>query len=155
LRIYAAETFGKDNIKTRFLAQMKNCHEPFVWMRNAVTHPGELSGTLTIQDFSLDAKGNLVEPMWWREKDGVRDYGPELIRSDLDVGVYNLFVLGEDTLAMWAMDNLKPPGTMTLGIIPEGARDPRCPLKYKHSRRPCEPSGRASAIAAKLNGARS
>ena len=45
---YAAETFGKENLKTRFLAQMKTGHEPFVWMRNAVTHPGEHSGTLTI-----------------------------------------------------------------------------------------------------------
>jgi hypothetical protein len=45
---YAVETFGKDNLKTRFLAQMKTSHEPFVWMRHAVTHPGERSGTLTI-----------------------------------------------------------------------------------------------------------
>jgi hypothetical protein len=128
---HADETFGKDNLKTRFLAQMKTSHEPFVWMRHAVTHPGERSGTLTIQDFSLDAQGNLIEPMWWREKGGARQYGPELIRTELAVGVHNLFVSGEDTLAMWAMDNLKPPGVTTLGVIPETARDPGCPLKYK------------------------
>jgi hypothetical protein len=103
---YMAERFGKDNLKTRFLAQMKTGHEPFVWMRHAVTHPSERSGTLTIQDFSLDAHGKLVEPMWRREKAGVRQYGPELIRAELAVGVKNLFVLGEDTLAMWAMDNV-------------------------------------------------
>jgi hypothetical protein len=45
---YAVETLGKDNLKTRFLAQMKTSHEPFVWMRHAVTHPGERSGILTI-----------------------------------------------------------------------------------------------------------
>jgi hypothetical protein len=128
---YAAETFGKDNLKTRFLAQMKAGNEPFVYMRHAVTHPGERSGTLVIQDFSLDGQGKLIEPMWWREKDGVRQYGPELIRTELAVGVRNVFVSGEDTLAMWAMDNLKPPGVTALGVIPETARDPGCPLKYK------------------------
>ncbi len=69
--------------------------------------------------------------MWWREKNGARQYGPELIRTELAVGVNNLFVSGEDTLAMCAMDNLKPAGIMTLGIVPESAHDPGCPLKYK------------------------
>ena len=69
--------------------------------------------------------------MWWREKNGVREYGPLAIRTELAVGVNNLFVFGEDILAMWAMDNLKPAGVMTLGIIPESAREPGCPLKYK------------------------
>lgn len=128
---FATEEFGKENLKTRFVAQAKTGLEPFVWMRNAATHGGDLSGTLTVQDFSLDAQGNLVEPMWWREKDGKRIYGPELIRTELAVGVNNLFVFGEDILAMWAMDNLKPAGVMTLGIIPESAREPGCPLKYK------------------------
>jgi hypothetical protein len=128
---FATEKFGKENVKTRFVAQAKTGLEPFVWMRNAATHPGELSGTLTIQDFSLDAQGNLVEPMWWREKDGVQEYGPLPIRTELAVGVNNLFVFGEDILAMWATDNLKPAGITALGIIPESARDPGCPLKYK------------------------
>jgi hypothetical protein len=128
---YAAESFGKDDLKTHFLAQMKKCNEPFVWMRHAVMHPGELSGTLTIKDFSLDAQNRLVKPMWWRDKDGAREYGPEPILSDLATGVYNLFISGEDTLAMWAMDNLKPKGVTALGIIPEAARNPDCPLKYK------------------------
>src|SRR5579872_4413886 len=61
---FAAETFGKDNLKTRFVAQAKTGLEPFVWMRNAATHDGERSGTLTIQDFSLNEQGTLVEPMW-------------------------------------------------------------------------------------------
>lgn len=128
---FAAETFGKDNLKTRFVAQAKTGLEPYVWMRNAATHDGERSGTLTIQDFSLDAKGNLVEPMWWRERNGAREYGPLPIRTELAVGVTNLFVFGEDILAMWAMDNLKPAGITALGIIPESARNPGCPLKYK------------------------
>ena len=32
---------------------------------------------------------------------------------------------------MWALDHLKPAGMMALGIVPESARDPGCPLKYK------------------------
>jgi hypothetical protein len=127
---YAVDTFGKDNLKTRFLAQMKECNEPYIWMRNAAVHPEELSGTLAIKDFSLDSQGRLAEPTWWREKDGKVEYGPRPILGDLARGVHNLFVSSEDIVAMWAMDNLKPRGVIALGVIPEAARNPGCPVKY-------------------------
>ena len=76
--------------------------------------------------------------MWWREKGGVRQYGPEPIRTELAVGVKNLFVLGEDTLAVWAMDNVKPAGVTALGIIPESARpglSAQIQSRPRHSRR--------------------
>jgi hypothetical protein len=128
---FATATFGADNLKTRFLSQMKRCNGPFISMRNAAQHPGQNAGTLTITDFTIGADGKLVEPMWSREKGGKIEYGPVPILADLAKGVHNLFVSGEDVLAMWAMDNLLLRGVTALGVIPEEDRDPGCPLKYK------------------------
>jgi hypothetical protein len=128
---YAAEKFGESDLKSRFLKQMKECNEPFVWMRNAADHPGERSGTLVIKDFSVDANDKLVDPMWSREKDGKVEYGPKPILGELARGVHNLFVSGEDVMTMWAMDNLLLKGVVVLGVVPEADRDPGCPVKYK------------------------
>lgn len=128
---FATATFGADNLKTRFLSQMKRCNGPFISMRNAAQHPGQNAGTLTINDFTIGADGKLVEPMWSREKEGKIEYGPVPILADLAKGVHNLFVSGEDVLAMWAMDNLMLRGVTALGVIPEEDRESGCPLKYK------------------------
>jgi hypothetical protein len=145
---YAVDAFGKDNLKTRFVAQMKECNEPYVWMRNAVAHPGEMSGNIVIKDFSLDARGRLVEPTWWREKDGKVVHGPKPILGDLARGVHNLFVSGEDIVAMWAMDNLKPKGVIALGVIPEAVRNPGCPVKYEPVQGQLQRAGTAADLKA-------
>jgi hypothetical protein len=116
-----------------------------MWMRNAADHPGGLSGTLVIQDFSIDASGKLVEPMWWREKEGKFEYGPKPILGDLTRGVHNLFVSGEDVLAMWAMDNLMLKGVVILGVVPEADREPGCPIKYKLTEGPLSSQNGCSA----------
>jgi hypothetical protein len=137
---YVAEKFGANDLKSRFLKQMKECNQPFIWMRNAADHPGERSGTLHIQDFSIDAHGNLVEPTWSREDKGKAEYGPKPILSDLTRAVHNLFVSGEDVLAMWAMDNLMLRGVVILGVVPEADRVPGCPVKYKLTEGPLSPA---------------
>src|ERR1700730_12357965 len=48
---YAAAKFGEDNLKTRFLKQMKPCNGPFITLRNAAAHSDGYSGRLVISDF--------------------------------------------------------------------------------------------------------
>ena len=140
---FAAVTFGADNLKTRFLTQMKACNGPFITMRNAAQHPGQNAGTLTITDFTIGADGKLIEPVWSREKGGKVEYGPVPILTDLANGVRNLLVSGEDVLAMWAMDNLMLPGGTALGVVAEESRDPGCPIKYKLVQGPTAPAAKA------------
>ncbi|MBR1033976.1 hypothetical protein [Bradyrhizobium liaoningense] len=137
---YAAEKFGADNLKTRFLQQMKACNGPFITMRNAVEHPGGHSGTLVISDFTIGADGKLNEPVWSRVKDDKVEYGPTPILADLGRAVHNLFVTGEDTFVMWAMENLLLPGVVILGVVPEADRNPGCPIKYRLVEGPLSPN---------------
>jgi hypothetical protein len=128
---YAVATFGADNLKTRFLSQMKPCNGPFISMRNAIEHAGGQSGTLAITDFTVGTDSRLNEPTWLRKTDGKIVYGPVPILADVANGVHNLFVSGEDLLAMWAMENLMLPGVTSLGVVPEESRNLDCPIKYK------------------------
>jgi hypothetical protein len=141
---YAAAKFGEDNLKTRFLKQMKACNGPFIAMRNAVEHPDEHSGRLMISDFTIGTDGKLNEPVWSREKNGVVEYSPTPILADLAKGVHNLFVSGEDVFAMWAMENLLLLGVVVLGVIPEADRNPGCPIKYRLAEGPRSPVRAAS-----------
>jgi hypothetical protein len=142
---YAVGHFGADNIKTRFLQQMKPCNGPFITMRNAVEHPDGYSGRLVISDFTIGADGQLNEPVWFRVKDSKVEYGPTPIQADIGRAVHNLFVSGEDIFVMWAMENLLLLGIVTVGVAPEADRNPDCPIKYRlaegpHS--PARPAGR-------------
>jgi hypothetical protein len=99
-------------------------------MRNAVEHPEGYSGRLHIQNFTIDEKGNLQEPIWWRIKNARKEYGPIPIVSDMHMGVYNLFVTGEEVLVMWARQNLLMPQLTMIAETPEERRDPNCAIKY-------------------------
>ena len=140
---YAVAKFGEDDLKTRFLRQMKPCNGPFIAMRNAVEHPDGHSGRLVISDFTIGADGKLNEPVWSRVKDGTVEYGPTPILADLAKGVHNLFVSGEDAFVMWARENLLLLGVVVLGVIPEADRNPGCAIKYRLVEGPQSP-GRAT-----------
>lgn len=127
---YAAQRFGDKDSKTLFLREAAGGVEELINFRNAVEHPGGYSGTLRIENFSLDPDGRIAEPAWHREKDGQPINPPSAIRSDMVTTIENLLTLGEDVLVSWAVDNLKAPRFMRLAIVRDDRRDPSCPIKW-------------------------
>jgi hypothetical protein len=128
---HAQSKWGANHANAKYFAQLPASLSPFVEMRNAVEHPGGHAGTLITEDIMLNNGRELVPPHWRREKDGVIAYGPLPILDDMGVGVHNLLLLAEDTVVMWAIDQLNPPGAMEIAAVPEAKRDPKCPIKYK------------------------
>jgi hypothetical protein len=128
---YAQANFQKQPDHIRYLQQLPRCVETFVKMRNAVEHPGGHSGDLVIRNFRFEPDGALAAPDWRRDKEGKTEYGPVSIVDDMQVGVENLLILAEDILIIWAIDHAAFPGAMVVSVIPEGKRNPGCPIKYR------------------------
>ena len=128
---FAEANFQKQLDHIRYLQQLPRCVETFVKMRNAVEHPGGHSGDLVIRNFRFEPDGELSAPDWRRDKGGQTEYGPVSIFDDMRVGVENLLILAEDILIMWAIDHAAFPGAMAVSVIPEGKRNPGCPIKYR------------------------
>jgi hypothetical protein len=131
LMTHVAKTYGNDHINTRFIRQLPACIAPYVAMRNAVEHPKGHSGELKIDNIALGADGKLVDAQWRREKDGKIVYGPLDVIQELSVGVNNLLVLAEDILVMVVQTHLAMPDATMIAAIPERARNPECPIKYR------------------------
>ncbi len=127
---WASKTFSGEDPKTKFLQEAVATVEHLIDARNAVEHPGGYSGTLRIDNFTLEADGKLGEPVWHREKDGKAVDAVSPIRADMDTIIHNLLVLGEDVLVSWAADHLKAPEFMRVAVVPLEGRDPKCPVKY-------------------------
>ena len=128
---FVAATFGAGHANTTYFEQMPTCILPYVDMRNAVDHPNGYSGQPKITNFTFDAQGTLTAPVWSREKDGKAIYGPLPILREMEVGVHNLMVLGEDVAIMWALAHLSMPGITEVTVVPESSRNPQCPIKYR------------------------
>lgn len=127
---FAEKTFGVDDGKTKFLKEAVPSVEELIAMRNAVEHPEGLSGKLVIANFTLGADRKLDEPTWHREKDGKPAGEASFIRADMETCIHNLLTLGEYVFLSWASDHLKVPDMMRVAFIPEGKRNPLCPIKW-------------------------
>jgi hypothetical protein len=115
----------------RYLQQLPACISPYIRMRNAAFHPGGLNGNLVVRNFRFEPDGTLAAPDWRRDREGNTEYGPISIVDDMRIGVGNLMVLAEDILVMWAIDHPALPGATVMTAIPEGGRNPACPIKYR------------------------
>lgn len=127
---WASKAFGDEDPKTKFLQEAVGNVECLVDARNAVEHPGGYSGTLRIDNFTLEADGKLAEPVWHRENDGKDVDDLSSIRGGMEAAIHNLLLLGEDVLASWAADHLKAAEFMRVAAVPSERRDPQCPVKY-------------------------
>jgi len=128
---FATESFGADDSRTKFFEAAVNCVEHFVYLRNAVEHPGGHSGELMIKNITWDANGKATEPVWVRVKDGVPLATPSSICSDMNSAINHFLHLGEVVLVSWAAKHLRFPDLMRVVLIPEENRDPKCPMNFE------------------------
>jgi hypothetical protein len=127
---WASKNFGGEDPKAKFLQEGVAAVNHLIDARNAVEHPDGYSGTLRIENFTLEPDGRLGEPVWCREKDNKTVAAVSSIRADIDTSIHNLLVLGEDVLVSWAADHLKAPSLMRIALVPSERRNPHCPVKY-------------------------
>ncbi len=125
---WAASTFGPDRELTKLLRTEQEWVAEPIRMRNAVEHPGGLSGTLTLNNIRVDPNepDAYIPPTWART--GRRDSN---IVKDMDSGLDNMLTLAEDLLAGVVMDKSKAKQLIAIVEIPSENRDPKCPIRLR------------------------
>lgn len=127
---YAEKTFGKDHPKTKFFREGQKDLERYIYIRNALEHPGGYRGFFKISNFFLCKDEKVEEPCCWREKDE-KEEDKVSIRALFEIGIYNLMALVEGMFISWADGNLKFPSLTRIICIPKDQRDENCPVKYE------------------------
>lgn len=128
---FSEATFGEKDSRSRFFRGAVGGIKEIVDMRNAVEHPEGYSGELKIQNISVGLGGQLAEPVWFRTAKGSQVTEPSAIRTDLAAIIGNLLALGEGVVVSWAANNLAMPQMMQVAQIPEGDRNPSCPIAWR------------------------
>lgn len=121
---WALATFGPDDTFTRMLSTEQSWVGDIIAKRNAVEHPGKLSGTLYIENITLHPSGMMVPPVWWLNV-GV---GVNLL-LDLETGMINLCTLAEDMLVECIRHMPSFPPYVAFYEIPVEQRNPACPVR--------------------------
>jgi len=123
----AIEKFGRDDSLSKMVMTDQGWIGEIIRSRNAIEHPGGLSGTLTIQNIRVGQGGTdaYVLPTWQRTG------GPETdIVKDMDCGLENLLTLGEDLL-IEVVKRGEPAKAIAFYAIPVEERRPECPIRIR------------------------
>jgi hypothetical protein len=126
---WANEKFGAQNSLSEMVMTDQGWIGEVIRSRNAVEHPGGLSGTLTIQNIRLDPQraGAFIAPTWQRTGN------PEnSIVEDMDCGLENLLTLGEDLL-IEVVKRGERAELISFYLIPVEERRPECPVRIRAS----------------------
>jgi hypothetical protein len=125
---WAASTFGLDGDLTKLLRTEQEWVAEPIRMRNAVEHPGGLSGTLILNNIRVDPNqpDSYIPPTWART--GRPDSN---IVKDMEYGLDNMLTLAEDLLVGVVMDKSKSRKLITVLEIPSEDRDPKCPIRLR------------------------
>ena len=124
---WANSLLGPEDDLSKLLKTEQDWVGEFIRMRNAIEHPGGLSGTLTLQNIRVHpnhAEG-YIPPTWERTGRPASD-----IIKDMDCGLDNMLTLAEDLLGHIVMHKSKFKG-ITLYEIPVEQRDPKCPIRLR------------------------
>ncbi|WP_336489974.1 hypothetical protein [Methylobacterium nigriterrae] len=122
---WAESTFGPDDNLTAMLKAEANWVTELVKMRNAVEHPADRSGTLTIRNVRLHPDGDgWVRPTWQRTGKPEQD-----ILSDMDTAMDSLLTLAEEVLVAIVLKR-RTFEHVTVFEVPEASRDPICPIRF-------------------------
>lgn len=133
---------SKKNIFDTFLCQERPNLKPFfdkdrIWIneliskRNAVEHPGGLSGKLHILNFQITQAHEIIPPVWYREINKEKASPVTDILQDMTAYLENLFTFSEEIIIHFCIMNNFLMDRIVLCIIPEEERNKNCPIKYR------------------------
>ncbi len=125
---WAVAAFGKDDQLTKLLKTKQKWTAEVIQARNAVEHPGERSGTLTINNIRADPNNPdaYIGPTWQRTG------RPESsVVADMDTELHNMLTLADDFLVDLIKRKSKSGGLIDFIEIPENQRDPICPIRLR------------------------
>ncbi|MGO9048178.1 MAG: hypothetical protein ACLQFW_15035 [Xanthobacteraceae bacterium] len=125
---WAVSTFGSDHDLTKLLRTEQEWIAETIRMRNAVEHPGGLSGTLTVNNIRIDPNqpNSYIPPTWARTGRAESN-----IAKDMDCNLDNMLTLAEDLLVGVVMDKSKSKNLITVREIPKEDRNPKCPIRLR------------------------
>jgi hypothetical protein len=124
----AIATFGANHDLTKLLRTEQEWVAEPIRMRNAVEHPGGLSGTLAVNNFRIDPnkQNSYIPPT--RARTGRPNTN---IVKDMDCVLDNMLTLAEDLLAGVVMDKSKSKNLIAIREILKEDRDPKCPVRLR------------------------
>ena len=123
---WAASKFGNDHELTRLLRSEDAWCAELIRKRNAVEHPGEKSGSLTVENIRRSPDPDRYIPPTW-----IRTGSEESsILKDMDTCLDNMLTLAEDLLAFAVLDKSKFK-QIAIRQIPVEDRDPKCPVRLR------------------------
>jgi hypothetical protein len=120
---WASRQFGPTDPFTEMLRTEQDWIGELIRKRNAVEHPGEYSGTLTIENFTPRSDGRFTPPSWHRD-----NLSPTDLLADIEVAMDNMLTLAEDILVACITKTTKWP-IIKFVAIPEQDRKPDCPMR--------------------------
>jgi hypothetical protein len=124
---WAIKQFGADDGLVAMARDDQAWITELVRKRNAVEHPGGLSGTLTITNIRVNPaqKGAYISPTWQRTGTAESD-----ILTDMDVYLDNLLRLAEDHLVLLVRRS-EIAKMIAFYEIPEAERNKECPQRIR------------------------
>jgi hypothetical protein len=123
---WAAKNFGTGDRLVALLKSEQDWTTELIRKRNAVEHPGDKSGSLTVNNIGLHHSNTaLVPPSWYRTGLPETD-----VVTDMTIYVQNLLTLAEDVLADLVIRSSQST-YLVVYQIPERDRDPQGPVRLK------------------------
>lgn len=121
---WSRNKFGRDDELTRLLRSEQAWVEQVVRMRDAVEHPGGYSGTVTVHNVRLSARG-FVQPCWSRGGTAESE-----VLGDMETTMDNLLTIAEELLVACIKKRLAFQ-MVEFQEIPEHDRNPEIPQRLK------------------------
>jgi hypothetical protein len=122
---WAGQQFGPTDSFTGLLRSEQAWIGELIRKRNAVEHPGQKSGALTIKNFQPAPDGLVVSPSWYRDS-----LPPTDVLADIDTAMDNMLTLAEDVLVACITKTAKF-SIIDFTAIPEKDRNPKCPIRIR------------------------
>lgn len=124
---WAIEKCGGENSLVEMLRADQEWIGEIIRSRNALEHPGGLTGTLTIQNIRVNPTkvDTYISPTWQRTGRPESD-----ILKDMDCALDNLLTFAEDLL-IEVVRRVETAKMIAFYQIPVEARNPMCPLRIR------------------------
>ncbi|TRC93904.1 hypothetical protein FJV77_20730 [Mesorhizobium sp. WSM4306] len=126
IAVWAENEFGSNDGLVALLKSEQAWTTELIRKRNAVEHPGELSGVLAVKNIRANPNSaGLIPPSWNRTGLPETD-----IVNDMTIFIHNLLTLAEDFLSDLVL-RTTPFKHIAIYEIPEGERNPQAPVRFR------------------------